>query len=183
MPGGTERYLWALLCRILIGDMSNTSLTIDAAQELANWTRRVTGMYVKDLRAMSNEAYTTSAGGKCRSMQDVTAEVAGYNYMIATVLKQETPPSWSDQERADFIASLNTVEAGIDQVQKSGEMLAEAIENAGDMLSEMGKAPWGEPMSYFQMAQICVNHILYHDGQLNIIQALNGDDQMHWFDE
>ncbi len=32
------------------------------------------------------------------------------------------------------------------------------------------------------MALIAINHIMYHDAQINYLQSLHGDQEMHWFD-
>ena len=32
----------------------------------------------------------------------------------------------------------------------------------------------------YMIAQIMVSHIWYHDGQLNYIQSLLGDEKVHW---
>lgn len=159
-------------------------MAIDAASELAAWTRRVASMYAKDLRALSDEAYQKPVGEKVRSMQDVTAEVTGFNMMVAKHIGGEEIAMPSDEDRAAFTASLADRAKGIEMILASGEMLASAIESAGpDRLASMTQAPWGEPMSYYLMANLTANHMLYHDGQVNIVQCLHGDDAMHWFDE
>lgn len=117
-------------------------------------------------------------------MQDVTAEVAGYNMMVAKLLRGEDAPMPSDVERAAFTASLANRADAEGVLLSSAEMLASAIESVGhERLETMTQAPWGEPMSLYFMANLTANHILYHDGQLNIVQCLHGDDAMHWFDE
>lgn len=140
-------------------------------------------MYAKDLRALTDEAYQQPCGGKARTMQEVTAEVAGYNMMVAGILAGQAPQMPSDDQRAAFTASLASREKGIEAVVSSSNMLADAILAAGDRLGTMTAAPWGEEMSLYQMANIAANHILYHDGQLNVVQSLHGDPAMHWFDD
>ena len=76
----------------------------------------------------------------------------------------------------------HTREKGIRAVQEGGEALAAALTTAGDRLGETVQAPWGEQLSLYQLSQVAANHILYHDGQLNYLQALKGDGDMHWFD-
>lgn len=162
--------------------MSDTALAIDAAQELANWCRRVAGMYVKDLRALSDEGFAKPFGSKTRSAQDFSAEVAGFNGMVASIIGGEKFEMPSDERRAAYTASLDTRDKAIAAVQASAEALAKAIETGGDNLTVMTQAPWGEPLSVFQLATIAVNHMMYHDGQLNFLQSLHGDDQIHWMD-
>ena len=56
-----------------------------------------------------------------------------------------------------------------------------AITSASDeALNAVVNAPWGMPTPVFILAQIAVSHIWYHDGQLNYIQSLLGDGEVHW---
>lgn len=162
--------------------MSETMVRIDAAAELAGWTRRMTGMYCKDLAAIPEQAYATCPGGVCRTPQDITAEVAGFCFMVADRLNGKDHPMPDDAKRQAWTASLDTREKGIRAVQEGGEALAAALTTAGDRLGETVQAPWGEQLSLYQLSQVAANHILYHDGQLNYLQALKGDGDMHWFD-
>jgi hypothetical protein len=41
---------------------------------------------------------------------------------------------------------------------------------------------WQIPTPLFTLAHIAVSHLWYHDGQLNYIQALLGDEKVHWMD-
>jgi hypothetical protein len=154
--------------------MTETTVQIDAAAELASWTRRVAGMYAKDLKALSQEQYQGSCGGVARTAHDFTAEVCGFNLGMVGALAGGDMNRPSDEEQAQFKASLADRDTAVAKVIESGEMLAAA---------EMTQAPWGEPITYYQFANIATNHILYHDGQLNVIQSVHGDGEMHWFDE
>ncbi len=163
--------------------MSATDTTINAAQELANWCRRVTGMYAKDLKALSQEAYDRPFGEKTRTAHDITAEVSGLNMVMVSIINGTFSGMPSDDAQAGHKAAVSTLHDATQAILASGEALASAIESGGDRLTGMTQAPWGETMTVFQLATVAVNHILYHDGQLNYLQALHGDDAMHWFDE
>ncbi len=166
-----------------MGIMSEIATTIDAAQELANWCRRVTGMYAKDLKALTQSAYDKPFGEKTRTAHDVTAEVSGLNMVMVSIINGTFTGMPSEESRDGHKASLATLHDGVQAILASGEALASAIESGGDKLNGMTQAPWGEAMTVFQLATVAVNHILYHDGQLNFLQCLHGDDTMHWFDE
>lgn len=164
--------------------MSETITRIDAKAELANWTRRIAGMYVADLKALDETAISASAGGAARTAQEFTAEVAGFNLMVAQKLRGEDAPSRTDEERAAFTALFSNKEECISRLSSSSEELASAIEFASEeSMTETVELPWGETMSKWALANLCANHIFYHDGQLNIIQSLKGDAEMHWFDQ
>jgi|CXWL01.1.fsa_nt_gi uncharacterized damage-inducible protein DinB len=164
--------------------MSETITRIDAKAELANWTRRIAGMYVADLKALDESAITASAGGAARTAQEFTAEVAGFNLMVAKKLRGEEVPERTDEDRAAFSAQFSSKEVCVSMLSSSAEELAGAIEFANEeSMAEEVTLPWGETMSKWALANLCANHILYHDGQLNFIQSLNGDAEMHWFDQ
>lgn len=163
--------------------MSETATQLNVAEELANWTRRVAGMYVKDLKAISDEVYTKCQGGTCRTMQEVTAECAGFNMMVTAMIKGEAVPEFSDEQRAAFTASLDTRDKGAKAIESSANAMADAMASNGHRMGEVVTAPWGEAMNIFNISVLSANHMLYHDGQLNFVQSLNCDDKMHWFDE
>ena len=153
------------------------------ATGLASWIRRVSGMYSKDLKALNEDAYTKSAGGKCRTLQDITAEVSGFNFTVADLITGKATEWKSEDVPEEYAASLSTIAAGEEAIRKSGDAIASALESHPQRLGETVVTPWGETMSLFDLANLSGSHIMYHDGQLNFVQSLNGDDKMHWFDE
>lgn len=155
----------------------------DTATLLAGAARRVNSMYAKDLRALPDAAYAVSHGGVARTPQDFTAEVAGFNYMVAGALNGTMTAPPTPEERAAYTQKVSTKDAGVAEVLGSAEALAKAIEGAGSKLGEMYPAPWGEEMPFAALANLAVNHTMYHDGQLTFLQCLHGDAEMHWFDE
>lgn len=163
--------------------MSDVATKVDAKAELANWTRRLTGMFAADLKAIAESSYTICPGGKCRTVAEFTSEVVGFNFMVSNLLKGQPAPMPSDEERAAFASKFTTTDFCVQSIKDSGEALASAIEAATEeSMAEPVTMPWGETMSKWAMANLTANHILYHDGQLNYIQSLNGDAEMHWFD-
>ena len=47
-------------------------------------------------------------------------------------------------------------------------------------LGETSDIPFGRPMSRMAIAELPAIHMMYHDGQLNYVQTLNGDKDIHW---
>jgi len=41
-------------------------------------------------------------------------------------------------------------------------------------------APWGAPFKALFLAGVVASHMEYHGGQVNYIQSLYGDAEMHW---
>jgi len=89
----------------------------------------------------------------------------------------------TDDERAAFEAAFTTRAACQTAITDSAEALARVLESASDEdLAKSELAPWGMPMTFLEWSNIAVVHVMYHDGQLNFIQSLNGDDQIHWME-
>lgn len=163
--------------------MSETATRIDAKAELAGWTRQLGQMYSKDLEHVPDTTITNSPGGAARSVGNFTAEVVGLCLMTVKALQGEQLQFPPEEVQAEFAAKFTTREFCQEQVQKAANALADALEAATDeQLETQITAPWGQPLSAFGFATIASNHILYHDGQLNYIQALNGDGAIHWMD-
>lgn len=163
--------------------MSEVAEKLDAKGTLATWCRQVAKMYGQDLAAIPEDSYTQSPGGKARTVSDFTSEVVGFNRLVAEILRGGAPAMRSEEEREAFKRSFTTTSFCQEQVSASADELADAIEQCPDeRLASVVTAPWGDSMPALTLATIAVNHILYHDGQLNYIQSLNGDGEMHWFD-
>lgn len=163
--------------------MSETATRIDAKKELATWTRQLGHMYSVDLNHVPDASITTSPGGAARSVGNFTAEVVGLCYLTVKALEGEQLQFPPEEVQAEFAAKFTTREFCQEQVRNAANALADALESATDeQLNTQITAPWGQPMTAFAFATIAANHILYHDGQLNYIQALNGDSAVHWMD-
>lgn len=154
----------------------------ETSQLLAAAIRQVCGMYAKDLSALSDAAYLNPSGGCTRSAQNFTAEVAGLNMLLAANLNGEGAQMPSEEERDAYRTSLATQQVGAGAIVASGEALAAAIEANSSKLGGMTTAPWGAPMPWSGLCMLAVNHVMYHDGQLTLLQMQAGDAEMHWFD-
>lgn len=159
------------------------STDLNAQKELANYALMLTQLYAKDINALSDEQFKTCPGGCARTAADYTSEVWTFNQMTTAMLNGEPPAPWpSDEERNARIAEFGDREYAAAKIVDSGKNLARAISNASpETLASMTKAPWGAEISMLSFAMLTVNHIFYHDGQLNLCQSLAGDGEMHWF--
>ncbi len=157
--------------------------TVNYKAHLTGFLRQATDFYINDLRVLTQDQYSNSPGGCARAPHDFTAEVAGINtYMARRVLDPDAQRA-TDDERADMLAQVATLESGVEAIRVSSEALLAAIESADDAIlgAEM-MAPWGAPTTVYAMCHLCASHVMYHDAQLNYLQGLSGDDQMHWFE-
>ncbi len=161
--------------------MSQTVSGIDAKAHLIDRLQTTCKMYLGDLAHLPEDKLGASPMGKARSPQAFTAECAGFNHMMAGLLQGEPTAMPSEEERAAFTAGFSSMAACREQLEASVQHLIAAVEGlSNEQLAEATTAPWGSPMDKFSLAEICATHMNYHDGQINYIQALYGDDQDHW---
>jgi len=161
--------------------MSTTATNFSTRASVAEWIRQVGQMYNKDLAAISDEQFKSSFAGKARTAQDFTSEIVGMNFMVARIISGELVSMPSDEEQKAFRDSFTSTSFAQEKITESTNALAAALEALSDeQLGEEVNAPWGMPITKFGFANLQAGHIWYHDGQLNYIQALNGDEAIHW---
>ncbi|MFY9234616.1 MAG: DinB family protein [Fimbriimonadaceae bacterium] len=160
--------------------MSTAAVSIDPKATLIDNLRRVGGMYVNDLAHIPAEKLGESPMGAARTPLDFTAECAGFNYYVASTLKGEQITR-TQEERDAFRNSIDSFDKAKQALEASVENLADTVSNSTheDLAKEV-VTPWGEPTTAHRLAIMCVMHMMYHDGQINYIQALYGDAENHW---
>lgn len=160
--------------------MSITATGVDARGYLIGWANGLKGMYVADLKAMPEEMLTATHGGVTRPANALTADTV-VMLNAATELLKGNGMHMEEDGYANLAAELTSGEAQIAAISTAVDNFCAALAAASDEhLNSMAMAPWGMETPVFMLAQIAVSHIWYHDGQLNFIQALNGDEKVHW---
>lgn len=138
--------------------MSNVAEALDFRTGLVGWLDTLASFFCKDIRALPDEALTKSPGGVAKAPATIAAEVVSMCDWCAGALRG-------------------------DAVNASAANLGSAIREASDKtLASVVTPPWQMPAPMAVHAQVAVNHIWYHDGQLNYLQALQGDSAVHWRD-
>ncbi|MBX3119548.1 MAG: hypothetical protein KF784_10820 [Fimbriimonadaceae bacterium] len=162
--------------------MSQVMEGIDARGYLAGWAQALKQMYSADVKAIPADKLNVSPGGVARSSNDLTADtVLLMNWVTEALKGNETKLEEGDY--AALGAKLTTADAQIEALSSSIDAFCGALSEASDeRLNSTIMAPWGMETPVYMLAQIAVSHIWYHDGQLNYIQALNGDGAVHWMD-
>lgn len=137
--------------------------------------------FVKDIEAMSTDLLSNKPGEADRCAFDLIYEVALINRRFAKRIKGETPdklPSSgfikAPEDYRDKAAALNDIKTSFDAVLSAWESI-----NGEDLFREI-KLESGETSSPFEYAYITCYHGGYHDGQLNLLQSINGDQAVHW---
>ncbi|HVL40460.1 MAG TPA: DinB family protein [Fimbriimonadaceae bacterium] len=161
-----------------------TAPAIDYKQLMIDTIRQAGATMVKDLRHIPEDKLNVSPMGCARPPLEFVAECAGFNGLIARAIRGEAGEIPSQEQRRAYYASIDTFEKAQNALENSVEALASALEQATDAdLLRTTAAPWGEQVPIYRLASLCGYHMSYHDGQLNYIQCLYGDDKFHWMED
>jgi hypothetical protein len=132
----------------------------------------------KDLDSMTQEELDRSING-ARSGFDFIYEVGVVNDLIAERLKGNNPASPFPEEEGKYLVApddMKDIEKLKSFLRQSAEHLVEAL---GDDLTREVPGFSGSVPAY-QRVLFSAIHAMYHDGQLNYIQSMKGDFQVHW---
>lgn len=140
--------------------------------------------YLDDLNAMSEEALTTSPGGCARTPADFTYEIIVINRRIEKRLKGEDPGPFQFEGWLKAPAELNNKQSLIAEFTSSCTAIEAALNAiAPDEMLRTIQLPKDTTTPY-DLVRFTAYHMGYHDAQLNYIQALADDGEMHWkFDD
>jgi uncharacterized damage-inducible protein DinB len=164
--------------------MSQLDVLADPRDRIVSQIEQAARLLLVDLKHIPEEKRSISPGGVARTPYAILAECIGVNDMIADVLagKPRTYPSKEEQEAfAARFQSIETVEEGLRQSVAKLRDVVNGFETVH--LEEEVAAPWGMTYPKGALALFAATHMMYHDGQLNYIQALNGDPDVHWGEE
>ncbi len=160
--------------------MADTLSQHPALNDIAQRTKSAAGLFATDLKHMSHETLALSPGGKARTGYDIAYEVIGLHRLICDVAAGRTPKPMPDgwvtapSEFKDVNTAIHEFESSVEQ------LLAFMATATDELLGKVSPTPFGE-MPLMGLCQIVPIHLMYHSGQLNYIQTLQGDDQFHWF--
>jgi len=161
--------------------MSTTTEAIDARGYLTGWLTGLTGMFTADINAIPDDKWTATMGGCTRSANALVADAVSLLIWTTEALKgkvtQDTDGSIMKQLTEEFATKGVAVARLAETTQAFNEALSEASD---ETLNSTINTPWQMPAPLYMIAQIAVSHVWYHDGQLNYIQCLLGDDKIHW---
>lgn len=140
---------------------------------------RVFRFFLQDLENLPADVFDKSLGGKARTVADIVYEVRLTNERLYRDLlgqpSAEQPNAWVTAPE-----EVRTKEASIHAFQTSCEQLVELIERMSpEQLEEVVPGVLGEASRADHCRSMTV-HLWYHSGQLNFIQTLLGDSDMHW---
>lgn len=137
-------------------------------------------LMLSDLKAMSHEQLALQPGGGARAAYDYVHEVSVVNMRIAAVLRGEEPGPWPYEGWVTAPEDQRTPEAAASSIDACSQAVIDALGDfPAERLNEEMQRPSG-PTTARKMADLVAVHMMYHDGQLNLVQAMTGDQEVHW---
>ena len=149
---------------------------------VASLTREMGAFLAAAIEAMPADKQTWRPLDEGRDAFDQLLEVTGMNFVAAEALRTKSNPVFSDEAEAKMKAELDTVPKAIAALKTSCDLVASAIETLTDEDLETTitlpfRGGMVRPLSW--MALLPSRHMSYHYGQVNFIQTLYGDKDMH----
>ena len=155
---------------------------IDIRAHYAGWVMTCAEFYAKDLAAMTQEQFDNTYGGATRSPRNFSAEVALMTEKSVDLVRGGEMGGRDAEAMAAREAELSTPALAGAAVKSAALEMAKAFKEASDeAIAREITMPWGQAMTIYALAHLVASHIMYHDAQLNYVQAINGDAEMHWF--
>lgn len=154
-------------------------MLIDVKDYAESSLRGARDRYIQDLEALTADQLDASPGGSARSPYDFTYEVVIVNRRFVNRLRGETPPPWPEgwivapSEFRDKATAIAELRASVDEIFAEVDPVPAAEYDRAVPVSDGS-------MTTFALVCFVANHIMYHGAQLNYVQALLGDESMHW---
>ncbi len=160
--------------------MSTLTQGIDARGYLSGWLQGLASMYTVDIEAIPEDQWTKSFGGVTRNAGDLTADTVALMEWTTEAIKGNVLPM-DEGFHKQYTEQCSTRAGATALLNQSVEKFQAALNSASDeTLNSKIMAPWGMETPVFILANVAVSHVWYHDGQLNYIQCLLGDEKVHW---
>ncbi len=160
--------------------MPTTETQLDARDALSGLLTTFTHMMSADIGAIPDDKWDAAYGGCTRSAKAICAETISLLHWTADAMRGK-----ANTDDAAYMESRKsecpTPAEGQAALKEASAEFANAMAAASDeALSQTVTPPWKMDAPLFAIAHIAVSHIWYHDGQLNYIQCLLGDEKIHW---
>jgi len=150
---------------------------LDAAKGFTTWNAE---RLIKDAGYIPAEKLNWCAMACAKTAAQILAEIAESNSRIAASIRGEKPGP-AEEAFAKRVEQASTVEALGQLVLESARAVCQAIDSHSDAdLEERITMPWGAVFPLAEAVLLPASHMNYHDGQINYIQLLLGDDKFHW---
>ena len=133
--------------------------------------------------ALSDDQITTSPMGRARPVCDFAYEVIILNERVRKRMVGEDPGPWPfNDSMAICPQPLQSREALIEALDAGAALVIQTFEKIGEKRAmEEIDAPGGKTTPLQQMMFMSM-HTMYHDGQMNYLQSMQGDVSIYWPD-
>jgi len=153
---------------------------LDLRAHLRMTTERAYRNLVNDLNALDEGKASGSTDAATRPAIKMVAECGAVNGTLAGLLTTGAAAMPSPDERAAYYAAITTRAEALAALDVGTQKLYAAIDGvAADRWGETVQTMLG-PMTLLAAAGFAALHMMYHDGQLNYVHLLHGDNEMHW---
>lgn len=149
-------------------------MALDLTGHLEELLRDCVWLWQKDLSMHCDEAFASSSSETARSAADLAYETVFDNRRVAARLRGEAVDSAAEYPPCP--EEFRTRDAMAKAMAESAEEILAAL---GDPEREIVLSD-GSKTTAFARVQYAANHMYYHLGQLNYIQAMYGDTKIHW---
>ncbi|MDI9639454.1 DinB family protein [Kamptonema cortianum] len=135
---------------------------------------------LKDIEAMTPEQLASSPAGSARPPFDFVYEIVVVNQRIADRLNGKDPGPWTAEGWIVCPDEWKDKGKLSEAIKDTSAQIVAGLEGKDDsQLTEKFKV--GENETCFaDMAGLAAVHMMYHGGQLNYVQSMNGDMEVHW---
>jgi len=137
-------------------------------------------VFRQDLEALPEDAVAKSFGPKTRTVADIVYEINFVNDRIATVMRGETPPPFPGEGWNRAPEGYRTKDMLLKTLKESSSSILSMVEDYSDADMEESLATGSGQRTRLERCQFMTVHLWYHCGQLNYIQTLLGDEEIHW---
>jgi len=137
--------------------------------------------YLQDLEVMTDQDVMESFGGAARKPVDFSYELGLINLRIAARIRGDEPPPFPDGDGWAVAPEELRSKAAITEYMKSSfDTLLDASSKLSEEDTEKLVGNPGHEQPILALIHFASLHTMYHDAQLNFIQTLKGDLEMHW---
>ena len=147
----------------------------------ANGTREVAAGLERTFLAMPADKQTWKPLDAGRSALEQVAECAVINGWAAQIFRDRVMPELNTGTYQGACAALDSADKAVAALRANTESLVSAIESVpDDALGVQIQFPWDDrPGTLAEAMLMAYWNLTYHIGQVNYVQTLYGDKQMH----
>lgn len=158
-----------------------TAVAIDPLAEfVASRIEKIGNLFVKDI-GFTPESVLAGGGGSSRSVLDFVSECARFNRFVTATIRGEATKEMRAAIR-EGTAPATLGEAQTDLKDSVDELVRHLRQLDAEAINRKVISHWGTRMTLAEFASMTSEHMMYHDGQLNYLQAMAGDGAVHWMD-